>query len=72
MSKESHAEVITTRFLTFLEQHINKVVNGDETGLFALKQVASEVAISHQHLSETVKKISGYTPCYLYDEKIIQ
>ncbi len=36
-----------------------------------LNQIARELAVSHQHLSDTIQQETGHHPCHFYDEKII-
>ncbi len=40
--------------------------------LWRLNQIARELAISHQHLSDTLQQETGHHPCHFYDEKIIE
>ncbi|MFT3947721.1 MAG: AraC family transcriptional regulator [Agriterribacter sp.] len=36
-----------------------------------INQIASELFISHKHLTDTVQKETGNHPCHFYDRKII-
>ncbi|WP_027384697.1 helix-turn-helix domain-containing protein [Epilithonimonas caeni] len=67
----SRSKEITTKYFQFLDQHINDVVNGRVLEFMELNQIASELAISHQHLTDTIRKETGEHPCHFYDEKII-
>lgn len=70
MSKRS-AE-ISEQYFQFLDQHIDDVVSGKAQAFLELNQIASELAISHQHLSDTIQKEFGNHPCHFYDSKIIE
>lgn len=70
--QNSNGFLIVKRYHKFLDNHVKELLDGNVEEFFTLKQISKELAISHQHLSETVKKISGFTPCYFYDQKIIQ
>lgn len=67
----SRSKEITLQYFQFLDQHISDVVEGKASEFMELNQIASELAISHQHLTDTIKKEMGKHPCDFYDEKII-
>ncbi|OPB87489.1 helix-turn-helix domain-containing protein [Elizabethkingia ursingii] len=62
---------ILTSYFAFLDQHIDDVVQGRVSEFMELNQIARELAVSHQHLSDTVQLETGHHPCHFYDEKII-
>jgi AraC-like DNA-binding protein len=62
---------IADQYLNFLDQHIDDVILGKELEFFSIKQIASVLAISHTHFTDTIKKVLGKHPCFFYDEKII-
>jgi AraC family transcriptional regulator of adaptative response / methylphosphotriester-DNA alkyltransferase methyltransferase len=75
MQKENIAtrsEEIAKEYFAFLDKHIEGVVSGEETEFKELNQIASELFISHSHLSDTIQKETGNHPCYFYDLKIIE
>lgn len=63
---------ITRQYLAFLDQHIEDVVSGRVMAFMELNQIARELAVSHQHLTDTVQKEMGNHPCHFYDAKIIE
>ncbi|NBL63829.1 helix-turn-helix domain-containing protein [Flavobacterium sp. NST-5] len=63
---------ITDIFFKFLDQHINNVVSGKVEEFLEINQIASEISVSHQHLTDTLQKETGHHPCYFYDLKIIE
>ncbi|WP_288437264.1 AraC family transcriptional regulator [uncultured Chryseobacterium sp.] len=65
------SEEITRQYFTFLDKHIYDVVSGAVPEFLELNEIAGELAISHKHLTDTVKKETGKHPCSFYDEKII-
>ncbi|WP_312509808.1 helix-turn-helix domain-containing protein [Chryseobacterium culicis] len=65
------SEEITRQYFTFLDKHIHDVVSGAVPEFLELNEIAGELAISHKHLTDTVKKETGKHPCSFYDEKII-
>jgi AraC family transcriptional regulator of adaptative response / methylphosphotriester-DNA alkyltransferase methyltransferase len=68
----SRSEEITLSYFNFLNQHIESVVSGDTPEFLQLNEIAGELCISHQHLTDTVQKQTGNHPCYFYDLKIIE
>ncbi|MBB1137942.1 helix-turn-helix domain-containing protein [Myroides sp. C15-4] len=71
MEKLSRSEQIVQLFFNYLDQHILDVINGCQREFFEINQIAKNLAISHQHLTDTVQKETGNHPCYFYDLKII-
>jgi AraC-like DNA-binding protein len=71
MKNNSRSKDITLKYFQFLDHHIEGVVNGNVLEFMELNQIASELAISHQHLTDTIRKETNHHPCHFYDEKII-
>ncbi|BFO67598.1 AraC family transcriptional regulator [Chryseobacterium sp. S0630] len=65
------SEEITHQYFTFLDKHIQEVISGAVPEFLELNEIARELAVSHKHLTDTVKKETGQHPCSFYDEKII-
>ncbi|MDV7695635.1 AraC family transcriptional regulator [Chryseobacterium soli] len=65
-------EEICSQYFTLLEKHIKDVISGTVPEFMKLNEIAGEMAISHQHLTDTVKKEKGNHPCYFYDKEIIE
>ncbi|MFT3674738.1 MAG: AraC family transcriptional regulator [Chitinophagaceae bacterium] len=70
-SGSKRAREITERYLEFIDRHIEDVVSGRATELMQLAQIASQLAVSHTHLTDTVQKTMGHHPCHFYDARII-
>lgn len=65
------SEEITLRYFQFLDQHIADVVSGEQTDFMEINQIATELFVSHTHLTATIQKETGNHPCYFYDLKIV-
>jgi len=65
------SEEITHQYFTFLDQHIHEVISGIVPEFMELNEIARELAVSHKHLTDTIKKETGQHPCFFYDQKII-
>ncbi|WP_336958950.1 helix-turn-helix domain-containing protein [Chryseobacterium contaminans] len=66
------SEEISEKYFEFLDRHIDDVLSARTTDLMALKQIASELAISHKHLIDSIQHEFGKHPGYFYDFKIIE
>src|SRR5690606_1818261 len=62
---------ITENYFQFLDKHIADVVVGTVDQFMEINQIASELFLSHKHLTDTVQKETGNHPCHFYDLKII-
>lgn len=63
---------ITENYFQFLNTHVADVVSGNVSDFMEINKIASELFISHKHLTETIQKETGNHPCYFYDLKIIE
>jgi AraC family transcriptional regulator of adaptative response / methylphosphotriester-DNA alkyltransferase methyltransferase len=63
---------ITENYFKFLDQHIADIIDGNATDFLEINQIASQLFVSHHHLTDTVQQETGHHPCYFYDLKIIE
>lgn len=66
------SQEITHQYFSFLENHIQQVISGDVPEFMEVNEIAGKLAVSHKHLTDTIKKETGQHPCYFYDEEIIR
>lgn len=71
LGKIKRGSEITKSYFQFLDRHIDDVVSGRVDDFKEINQIASELFISHKHLTDTVHKEMGKHPCFFYDSKII-
>jgi len=57
--------------LQFVDNHLQDVLEGRATEMMELREIASELCISHKHLTDTVQQETGNHPCHFYDMKIL-
>lgn len=62
---------ITESYFQFLDKHIADVVSENVSDFMEINQIASELFLSHKHLTDMVQKETGNHPCHFYDLKII-
>lgn len=65
------SEEITHQYFTFLDKHIQDVISGDVPEFLELNEIAGELAISHKHLTDTIKKETGQHPCSFMMKKLL-
>ena len=68
---QKRSEEITQNYFQFLDKHIDDVISGKATDFMEINQIASELFISHKHLTDTIQQETGHHPCHFYDLKII-
>ncbi|MDN3693541.1 AraC family transcriptional regulator [Chryseobacterium tructae] len=66
------SEEITHQYFSFLESHIQKVISGEVSDFMEVNEIAGHLAVSHKHLTDTIKKETGQHPCHFYDGEIIK
>ncbi|GGG90237.1 hypothetical protein GCM10007415_25820 [Parapedobacter pyrenivorans] len=66
------SEEITRDYFRLLDKHIADVITGRVSDFMEINQIAGELCLSHQHLTDTIKKQTGNHPCHYYDLKIIE
>lgn len=67
----SRNEEIVTQFFDFVELHLQNLLNGKETEMFHIKEIAEKLFVSYGHLTNTIKLVTKHHPCYHYDYRII-
>jgi len=67
----TRSKEITENYFQFLDKHIADVVSGKVEEFMEINQIASELFVSHKHLTDMVQKETGNHPCHFYDLKII-
>lgn len=70
MAKRSRE--ITNEYFAFLDAHLADIINERVTEMMSLNQIASELFISHTHLTDTIQQTMGRHPCHFYDLKIVE
>ncbi|RQO29920.1 AraC family transcriptional regulator [Taibaiella sp. KBW10] len=71
MNRMSRPEHITQTYLAFIDQHLADILSGAAAEMLELNEIAAELHISRNHLSDTIKAYTGHHPCFFYDQKIL-
>lgn len=68
---QKRSKEITENYFQFLDLHIEDVVSGKVAEFMEINQIASDLFLSHKHLTDTLQQETGNHPCHYYDLKII-
>lgn len=64
-------EEITRQFTAILDDHLARIVSGDEEEYLEIHSIAERMNIHPTHLSNTVKEVTGKAPCDICNEKTV-
>ncbi|MDO7853830.1 helix-turn-helix domain-containing protein [Hymenobacter convexus] len=63
---------ITADFLCEIDRHLADIVAGRATEMFEIRDFAGLLCIHPTHLSNTIKLATGHSPCYFFEERILE
>lgn len=66
-----HRELISNYF-ELIDVHVSNLVNGLETEMMELNDIARKLCVSHKHLIAIMKQLTGHHPCHFYIRKILE
>jgi len=62
---------ITVDFLNAVEKHIGDVLDNKAEVMWEIRDFADHLHIHPTHLSNTIKLVTGKSPCFFVEEKIM-
>ena len=62
---------ITEGFLREVDKNIHELINGNTEKMVEINDVADMLHIHPRHLTNTVKLVTGKSPCTLFEDKIL-
>ncbi|SFM99172.1 AraC-type DNA-binding protein [Chitinophaga sp. YR627] len=65
-------EQIKEQYCLLIDRHLNDLVNGLAEEMFEIEDFARLMFIHPTHLSNTIKTITGTSPCGIYQVKILE
>jgi len=65
-------EQIKEHYLQLIDRHLDELIHGKVTDMLEIEDFADLMFIHPTHLSNTIKAISGSSPCGLYQVKILE
>ena len=63
---------ITADYLREVDRHLADIVAGRATEMFEVRDFAGILCIHPTHLSNTIKEATGHSPCYFFEERILE
>lgn len=63
---------ITADYLENIDKHLSDIVTEKVTEMMEIRDIAAIMNIHPTHLSNTIKLTTGNSPCFYYEEKILQ
>ncbi|MBN9336496.1 MAG: helix-turn-helix transcriptional regulator [Chryseobacterium sp.] len=62
---------ITNDFLKIVDQNLADVLSGKSENIYEIRDVAELMHIHPRHLSNTIKLVTGNSPCSFVEDKIL-
>ena len=62
---------ITQEFLVQVDKHLADVLSGKAEKMYHIKDFAAIMFVHPVHLSNTIKNTTGHSPCYFFEEKLM-
>ncbi|MDB5133709.1 MAG: helix-turn-helix transcriptional regulator [Mucilaginibacter sp.] len=62
---------ITADFLKVVDQHLADILNEKILDMYEIRDIANIMHIHPTHLSNTIKLTTGKSPCFFFEEKIM-
>lgn len=62
---------IYTRYLREIDRHLADLVAGRATEMFEIRDLAGVMCLHPTHLSNTVKLVTGHSPCHDFQLRIL-
>jgi AraC family transcriptional regulator of adaptative response / methylphosphotriester-DNA alkyltransferase methyltransferase len=62
---------ITADYLMAVDKHLEDILANRVMDMYEIRDFADDMHIDARHLSNTIKLVTGQSPCYFYEEKIM-
>ncbi|HEX9513559.1 MAG TPA: AraC family transcriptional regulator [Puia sp.] len=62
---------ITRDFLVEVDKHLADILSGKADKMYHIKDFAAILYIHPVHLSNTIKLTTGHSPCYFFEDKLM-
>jgi len=62
---------ITNDFMKIVDQNLADVLSGKSENIYEIRDVAALMHIHPRHLSNTIKLVTGSSPCSFFEDKIL-
>ncbi|WP_242927373.1 helix-turn-helix domain-containing protein [Pontibacter vulgaris] len=68
---EKRPEEITAAFYAELDKHLTELEAGQAESTFKINDLAGLLHVHPTHLSNTLKAVTGFSPCDIYENKLM-
>lgn len=58
-------------FLQLVDEHLADITEGRADKMYHIKDFAKRMFIHPVHLSNTIKALTGHSPCFFFEEKLM-
>jgi len=65
-------EQLKLLYLNLIDNHLQDLIHNRATEMYEIKDFAGLMCIHPNHLSNTIKDLTGHSPCGLYQFKILE
>jgi AraC family transcriptional regulator of adaptative response / methylphosphotriester-DNA alkyltransferase methyltransferase len=62
---------ITADYMMAIDRHLEELLDNRVTEMLEIRDFADAMHIDARHLSNTIKLVTGKSPCYFFEEKIM-
>jgi len=62
---------IVADYLMAVDKHLEDILANRVMDMYEIRDFADDMHIDARHLSNTIKLVTGQSPCYFYEEKIM-
>lgn len=63
---------ITADYYRAIDAHLDDILAGRTTTMYEIRDVADLLCIHPTHLSNTIRLVTGHSPCYYFEERLMQ
>lgn len=68
---QPRGQEILSDFLRELDKHIDELSKGEAEKAFEVNDIAAVLHVHPTHLSNTINKLTGKSPCDIFEEKLL-
>jgi AraC-like DNA-binding protein len=72
MKTSASQQGLTDRYFAEMNRHLDDIAHGRADKMHSIKDVANNLHVHPRHLSNTVKAVTGYSPCHFFEGKLIE
>lgn len=63
---------ITADYYRAIDAHLDDILAGRATTMYEIRDLADLLCIHPTHLSNTIKLVTGHSPCHYFEDRLMQ